>query len=573
MAPRPHVATDAGPKVQLGARRAAPPLAGMRTTMVGLATLSPFQLKDELIRYAKDRTAGKAATHKLLNAGRGNPNWIATTPREAFFLLGHFALAESRRTWRGHEPDFGGMPAAEGIAERLHAFLDAVGPGAGAELLRRSVEYGTTTLGFDADAFVHELTDAAIGDNYPEPDRMLAHAERVVRRYLAKTMCDERPPTDAGALQLFAVEGGTAAMCYAFASLRANRLLRRGDTIALGTPIFTPYLELPRLEGFDFTVVDVAQSATTDGGRHTWQYADAEIDKLADPRIKAFFLVNPSNPASFAMRAETQRRLVALVRTRRPDLIIVTDDVYGTFTEGFRSLVADLPRNTILVYSYSKHFGCTGWRLGVVGIHEDNVFDERLARLPDADRASLRRRYASLTTDPDGMRFLDRMVADSRDVALNHTAGLSLPQQAQMTLFSLFALLDRDDAYARRCRRLVRERLDALSTGLGIVIPDDPLRVGYYVDLDLAVWGRRALGPDFDAYVEAHHEPLEIVLALARHRGTVLLNGSGFDGPPWSVRISLANLDTEDYRAIGRDLRTVMEAAVAEWQRAQPVTR
>jgi aspartate 4-decarboxylase len=35
----------------------------------------------------------------MLNAGRGNPDWIATTPREAFFTLGSFAIRESKRVW------------------------------------------------------------------------------------------------------------------------------------------------------------------------------------------------------------------------------------------------------------------------------------------------------------------------------------------------------------------------------------------------------------------------------------------------------------------------------------------
>jgi aspartate 4-decarboxylase len=535
----------------------------MHTQTRRLEELSPFQLKDELIRYAKTQSASKAATHKFLNAGRGNPNWIATTPREAFFLLGQFGLAESKRVW--DEPGIGGMPEQTGIAERLRAFLASSPPGPGVELLRDGVEYGTSTLGFDADAFVHELADSIIGDTYPEPDRMLTHAERVVQRYLAKTMCDDRPP--AGTLDLFAVEGGTAAICYVFGSLRENRLLRRGDTIALGTPIFTPYIELPRLEDFELSTVEIAQNRMA-GSHHTWQYGNEEIDKLADPRIKAFFVVNPSNPASFAMHPATQERLVRLVRTKRPDLIVLTDDVYGTFTEGFRSLAADLPRNTILVYSYSKHFGCTGWRLGVIGIHQANIFDEQLAQLPDSDRAALRARYESLTTNPDGLRFIDRIVADSRDVALNHTAGLSLPQQTQMTLFSLFALLDRDDGYERRCRQIVRERLDALSRGLGMALPDDPLRVAYYVDLDLAIWGSQAIGSEFTAYVKAHHQPLDLVIGLAKRHGSVLLNGSGFDGPPWSVRVSLANLDAADYEAIGRDLKALAQEAVDEWRTA-----
>ena len=86
------------------------------------AALSPFQLKDQLIRWARDFSQQKAATHQFLDAGRGNPNWVATTPREAFFTLGQFALLESKRVW--DEPDLGGMPHADGIAARLKAFLD-----------------------------------------------------------------------------------------------------------------------------------------------------------------------------------------------------------------------------------------------------------------------------------------------------------------------------------------------------------------------------------------------------------------------------------------------------------------
>ncbi len=389
---------------------------------------------------------------------------------------------------------------------------------------------------------------------------MLVHAETIVQQYLAKAMYDGRPP--AGKFDLFAVEGGTAAMCYVFGSLIANRVLKRGDTIALGTPIFTPYLEMPLLDEFGFKTVELAQSEMAADGRHTWQYPDAEIEKLADPKVKAFFVVNPSNPASVAMRPRTMQKIVELVRTKRPDLILLTDDVYGTFVDGFRSLAAELPHNTILVYSYSKYFGCTGWRLGVVSLHEHNVVDEAIARLPEADRQALHRRYHNMVVDPDGLKFIDRMVADSRDVALNHTAGLSLPQQVQMTLFSLFALLDEDDAYQHRCREIIHERFEALFEGLGVPMVDDPLRVGYYADLDLEAWGRETFGEEFTEYIREHHDPLDIVLALARKRGTVLLNGSGFAGPPWAARVSLANLDRDEYLSIGRDLREVADTAV-----------
>ncbi len=41
-----------------------------------------------------------------------------------------------------------------------------------------------------------------------------------------------------------------------------------------------------------------------------------------------------------------------------------------------------------------------------------------------------------MSLNPSSLSFMERVVADSRLVALNHTAGLSTPQQVQMA-FSL----------------------------------------------------------------------------------------------------------------------------------------
>ena len=83
-----------------------------------------------------------------------------------------------------------------------------------------------------------------------------------------------------------------------------------------------------------------------------------------------------------------------------------------------------LRKNTILVYSYSKYFGATGWRLGVIGVHEDNNFDRMIGDLPEGTRNALSTRYQGITLEPSKLKFIDRLVADSRAVALNHTAGL-----------------------------------------------------------------------------------------------------------------------------------------------------
>jgi aspartate 4-decarboxylase len=269
------------------------------------------------------------------------------------------------------------------------------------------------------------------------------------------------------------------------------------------------------------------------------------------------------------LRAKSLQRLVKLVKTKRPDLIIITDDVYGTFVPGFRSLMAELPQNTITVYSFSKHFGCTGWRLGVIAIHENNIYDRMLSKLPAKDRAVLDRRYSSITLTPAKLRFIDRMVADSRQVALNHTAGLSLPQQVQMALFSLFALLDTTNSYKTLCQLIVRRRYKALWDGLDLPHPIDDHRAAYYAQLDLMVWAEKFYGPDFVKFLRQNYECTDILFRLAEQSGVVLLHGGGFGGPEWSVRVSLANLPEETYGKIGQYLRQAAEGYAAEWRASQ----
>jgi aspartate 4-decarboxylase len=509
--------------------------------------LGPFEIKDELQKLAKE--VSRTTQSAYLNAGRGNPNWIATTPREGFFLLGQFAVLECRRTME-HPAGVAGMPQAAGIAGRLSAWLAKHDDMPGAAFLAAMVPFAVKTFGFEPDKFVHELVDSIIGDNYPVPDRMLVHNERITHEYLMWAMCGKPKPK--GKFDLYAVEGGTAAMCYLFKSLKANRLLKAGDTIALGTPIFTPYLEMTHLEDYALNVVHVEAPQ-----ENRFQFTDAALKKLEDPKVKAFFVVNPGNPSGVALSKETIAKIVKLVKTKRPDLMLLTDDVYGTFVEDFRSLLAELPQNTLGVYSYSKYFGCTGWRLGVIALHEDNIYDQMIAKLPDADKKALDARYGTLTLAPRKIKFIDRIVADSRDVALNHTAGLSLPQQVMMSLFSLFELMDTEKRYQAACMEIVHRRIHALLEGMGLELKPNPNYDAYYGLIDFEFWARKNIGEEAVAYLKKNVHPLDLAFRLAEQHGIVLLNGGGFAAPNWSLRVSLANLNDDVYDDIGRGVRSV----------------
>lgn len=526
-----------------------------------LAKMSPFEIKNTLIDLAKKDA--RKSTRQFLNAGRGNPDWIATAPREAFFLLGQWALSECTRTFK-MEPGIAGIPASEGSMERLQRFLMSNSALPGAVLLHDAIKYCTETLGIEPDSLAYEWAEGIIGDQYPTPVRMLEHCEEIVAAYMAQEMGNNAPGFGRE-YDFFATEGGTAAMCYIFDSLQANRLVNRHDRIALMTPIFTPYLEIPGLDRYEFDVVNIQASEMDADGLHTWQYPDSELDKLRDPSVKLLCLVNPSNPPSYKLDAECMKKIVDIVKNDNPDLMIVTDDVYGTFAKDFRSLMYELPQNTLCVYSFSKYFGATGWRLAVIGLAKDNVFDRLLAAQPEIQRKDLFERYRSLTPEPDKIPFIDRLVADSRAVALNHTAGLSTPQQVQMALFSLMCLVDTENEYKKTMQEMIENRLEALWKSAGLTLVEDPDRVGYYSEIDIMVWGKKFYGEEFCEWLKANYEPLDIVLRLARETSVVLLNGSGFAGPDWSVRASLANLTKDDYIIIGKAINQILEAYHQEY--------
>ncbi|MDL2212534.1 aspartate 4-decarboxylase [Bacteroides sp. OttesenSCG-928-D19] len=527
-----------------------------------LEQLSPFELKDNLIALASDQQKGQARA--MLNAGRGNPNWTATVPREAFFLLGLFGIEESKRLM--NKPSgLSGIPQKEGISKRFEDFLNKNKQTPGATLLKGLYEYGITKHKFDADAWVFELSEGIIGDQYPSPVRMLKHTEQVVHDYLIQEMCGNNP-SHKGKYDLFAVEGGTAAMCYLFDSLIENCLLKKGDKIALGVPVFTPYLEIPELARYDFKVTYIHGWAKDKEGNSTFQYPDDELDKLGDKSIKAFFIVNPSNPTSVEISDHSRKYLVKVVKNLNPNLMILTDDVYGTFVPGFVSLMNELPQNTLCVYSFSKYFGATGWRLGVIALNEDNIYDNMLSAIPEKDKQRLAKLYESLTLHPEKLKFIDRIVADSRQVALNHTAGLSTPQQIQMLLFAAFALLDKENKYKQDCIDLLQHRYKLLWDGMEFPIISDPERAAYYCEIDIHEWAMKNYGKEFVDFLKKNFEPVDIVFRLAEKSSIVLLNGGGFAGPEWSVRVSLANLEDADYSIIGKELSETMHEYVEAWK-------
>lgn len=510
--------------------------------------LSPFEFKSTLISHA-EKSVGKS---NVLNAGRGNPNFFSTIPRYAFSLLIEVCTAIGDKYCKDKEIGF--APPVKGISKKFDKEMKKLRKTDASRFLEDAISkmrriVTSASSGVSKDAFIHDLVISTLGSFYPSPPRVQQFVEPVLAEFLDKRIYRSKKKL-VNTTYIFPTEGAANAILYVFNSLKYNGLVIDKDKIAIMSPIFSPYLEIPSLRNYDLEQICVAADENDD-----WEVPDSEIAKLADPKIRALFLVNPTNPTSLSLSGKTVRKIAAVVRKNNPNLIILADNVYAPFVDEFNSFFNVLPRNTIGVYSFSKYFGVTGWRLGTIIMHKNNLIDSKLLKEAPQD---VHNRYKMLTTKPESIKFIDRIVADSRQVAETHVAGLSTPQQTQMCLLAMFDLL-RGDNYRASVKDILYNRLLALLDPLQIEYVENKLSADYYYVINIAKTASSLYNDvEFGEYLKNHRDSLEFLLKLAKNHGTVLLPAMGFAGPFWGVRVSLANLNTNDYSSIGENVRDMI---------------
>ncbi len=211
-----------------------------------------------------------------------------------------------------------------------------------------------------------------------------------------------------------------------------------------------------------------------------------QLDALCSPRTKAILVNSPSNPVGFQWTAEQLTRLGAWA-TRR-GVVVISDECYDQLwlDEPATTFAAAAPETpAITVFSLSKSYAMTGWRVGYA------VTTPELA--------------AALTR-------VQEVTASCVNTVAQHaaTAALTGPQTCVSTM---------RDAYRRR-RDLALTTVDAL--GLRAVRPAG----AFYLWLSVTT-GRR----DTD----------QLALDLLRHTHTALAPGSAFGAAgAGHLRLSLA---------------------------------
>ena len=522
-----------------------------------LDELSPFELNYKLI---------KMAGPNALNAGRGNPNFYNSFGRQVFADLQQAAIQLSTPKATDIElyPQEKAMNFIRALAKKAKKWPAKRG--------RFFIDYMKYLVKCakedkkDPHAIIYDMVKSSLGCYYPVPPQIQPHLALVAERFLYDLVMAAADGSERGAKMkpddfgCFATEGAAAGILYVFNTLKENYLLLPHDKIALITPIFSPYLEMPRLSDYDLEIVELKCDPDSN-----YALPDSEIDKLKDKKIKALFMVNPANPAAFSLSKENIDRIGHIVDTERQDLIVLSDNVYAPFADQYNSFMISCPLNTIEVYSLSKYFGTTGWRLGLTMVAKNNRIDKLLKNLPQKYKKALHKRYETATIDPEKLSFMDRLVFDSRQVAEAHVGGLSTPQQVLMGILLYYDIHDRanGEPYRKKIKSILRNRITNFYNELKTPIHIVPTQTDYYSLIDIPGVARNIYGDKAADYLVKEYEYLEFLFHLVSKYHTILLPGSGFGATPWRLRISLANLEDDKYPIIGKNIMKCIGDLVA----------
>lgn len=137
-------------------------------------------------------------------------------------------------------------------------------------------------------------------------------------------------------------------------------LLNRGDQVLLPTPGFPNMDEMVRLVGGQPIFYPLEASSGFLPDPHL-------IERLVTDRTKVLFINTPANPTGAVFPRELMHELVELAA--RQDLWLLSDEVYDEMIlDPEKSHTAAAPLDgdgrVITVYSFSKIYAMTGWRVG-----------------------------------------------------------------------------------------------------------------------------------------------------------------------------------------------------------------
>jgi aspartate/methionine/tyrosine aminotransferase len=143
-----------------------------------------------------------------------------------------------------------------------------------------------------------------------------------------------------------------------------------GDEVIIPEPTYTSYREVIILSG----CVPVFVPLKEENG---WSLDTDKIEEAITPKTKAIFYCNPNNPTGIIF---TKKQLLKLGElAQKHNLFLISDEVYKDFVFDKNDTLfslAEMPefrKKVIRLFSFSKTYAMTGWRIGYLHSDEDIV--------------------------------------------------------------------------------------------------------------------------------------------------------------------------------------------------------
>ncbi len=201
----------------------------------------------------------------------------------------------------------------------------------------------------------------------------------------------------------------------------------QGDEIIIPSPTYTSYREVINLAGCKpvYVPLDEAQG---------WAFDLEKFERAITKKTKAIFYCNPNNPTGTIY---TKEQLIGLAKlAEKHDLFIICDEVYKDFIftgEESKALrfdesnrraldsifsLAEVPefrKRVIRLFSFSKPYAMTGWRVGY--LHSDESVVKEIAKVHDSlvTCAPVISQYAAMGALEMGDKDVKRFVNDFKE--------------------------------------------------------------------------------------------------------------------------------------------------------------
>lgn len=201
-------------------------------------------------------------------------------------------------------------------------------------------------------------------------------------------------------------------------------LTRPGDEIILPSPSYASYQEVVRIAGCTPRFAPLHEE-------QNFAFDEEAFEACLSPHTRAILYCNPNNPTGTVFSEAETRALIALAE--RHDLFLIIDEAYKDFVytpEAYFSpaQVANVRQRIVRIFTFSKAYGMTGWRVGY--LHSDARNVQEILKVHDAlvTCAPVVSQYAALAALEYGHEHITsfrQAFKQRRDLTLTHLDQLS----------------------------------------------------------------------------------------------------------------------------------------------------